>query len=63
MLQIFEAIGSRLEPLGVPPRARFDAWSALVNYILGVARQNAENARRQRGEPNRATLLTTMASR
>lgn len=62
-LQLFESIGGRLRPLGVPERARFDAWSALVNYILGAARQNAENARGHSGEPDRTTLLASMAAR
>ncbi|MBO9602072.1 MAG: TetR/AcrR family transcriptional regulator [Novosphingobium sp.] len=61
MLQVFEAIGSRLEPLGVPQGARFDAWSALVNYIFGVAAQNADNARRVTGEMTREALLETIA--
>ncbi len=63
MLQIFEGIGGRLQSLGVPERARFDAWSALVNYILGVAGQNAANARRGRGETDRTALLAAIAAR
>jgi AcrR family transcriptional regulator len=47
MLHIFEAIGGQLQVLGVPERVQFDSASALVNYILGVAGQNAANARRQ----------------
>lgn len=61
MLQVFEAIGSRLQPLGVPQTARFHAWSALVNYIFGVAAQNADNARRRRGALTREALLRTIA--
>lgn len=63
MLQVFEAIGSRLEPLGVPQSARFHAWSALVNYIFGVAVQNADNARRAHGEMTREGLLGMIAER
>jgi AcrR family transcriptional regulator len=44
-LQIFEGIGGRLQALGVPEQAQFDVATALVNYILGVAGQNAANAR------------------
>ncbi|MGI3903651.1 MAG: TetR/AcrR family transcriptional regulator [Janthinobacterium lividum] len=62
-LLLFESIGGRLRPLGVPERAQFDAWSALVNYILGVARQNAENARGRSGDTDRTTLLTAVAAR
>lgn len=45
MVQIFEGVGRALHGLGVPDEALFDAGSALVNYILGVAGQNAANAR------------------
>lgn len=61
MLQVFEAIGSRLQLLGVPQSARFHAWSALVNYIFGVAAQNADNARRVHGEMTREALLAVVA--
>jgi AcrR family transcriptional regulator len=63
MLQVFEAIGSRLRPLGVPENARFHAWSALVNYIFGVAAQNADNARRVHRETTREAQLGTIAER
>lgn len=63
MLRFFEAIGSQLQCLGVAAAARFDAWSALVNYILGVAAQNADNARRHHGAADRETLLAAMAAR
>ena len=63
MLQMFEGIGGRLQSLGIPERARFDAWSALVNYILGVAGQNAANARRGHGETDRTALLVAIAAR
>lgn len=62
-LQIFEGIGGRLQALGVPQRAQFDCWSALVNYILGVAGQNAANARLLPGETDRAALLAAVAAR
>src|SRR5580698_2967577 len=39
VLQIFEGIGSQLSALGVPEEAQFDAASALVNYVLGLAGQ------------------------
>ncbi|MCX2710707.1 TetR/AcrR family transcriptional regulator [Mycolicibacterium sp. J2] len=44
LLQIVEGIGGRLGALGVPQRAQFNSASALVNYILGVAGQNAAHA-------------------
>lgn len=63
MLQIVEGVGSRLEALGVPERAQFDAGAALVHYILGVAAQNAANARLLRGETDRSTFLAAVAAR
>ena len=63
MLQVFEGIGGRLQALGVPERAQFDSWSALVNYILGVAGQNAANARLLPRETDRAAFPANAAAR
>ena len=63
MLRIFEGIGGRLQGLGVPERAQFDAWSALVTYILGVAGQNAANARLHPRGTDRSAFLATVAER
>jgi hypothetical protein len=41
MLRFFESVGRQVRALGVPPAAEFTAASALLNYILGVAGQNA----------------------
>jgi len=64
MLQIFEGVGGRLQALGVPERAQFDAASALVSYILGVAGQNAANARlaREMDRSDRSAFLATIAA-
>ncbi|GAA3593335.1 TetR/AcrR family transcriptional regulator [Kineosporia mesophila] len=62
MLQIFERLGRQVEALGVPAPAQFDAVSALVNYIIGVARQNAANARSQEPGTNRGDVLGAMAA-
>ncbi|WP_432837483.1 TetR/AcrR family transcriptional regulator [Dactylosporangium sp. CA-092794] len=56
-LQIFERIGQQVQALGVPGTAQFDAASALLNYILGVAGQNAANARAQEPGTNRSDVL------
>lgn len=45
LLEIYETIGRLLDALAVPEQALFDAAGALVNYVLGVAGQNAANAR------------------
>ncbi|GAA3290188.1 TetR family transcriptional regulator [Streptomyces cinereospinus] len=62
MPRIFEAIGGRLQALGVPERAWFDSVSALVNYILGVAGQNAANARLHAHGTGREALLGAVAA-
>jgi AcrR family transcriptional regulator len=61
-LQICESIGGRLQALGVPERALFDAGSALVNYILGVAGQNAANARLVPPGTDRSAFLASVAA-
>lgn len=63
MLLIFEGIGGRLPALGVPERAQFDVWSALVNYVLGVAGQNAANARLLARGTDRSAFLAAVAAR
>ncbi|MDN3356225.1 TetR/AcrR family transcriptional regulator C-terminal domain-containing protein [Actinomadura sp. DC4] len=62
LLEFYESIGRLLDALAVPERALFDAAGALVNYVLGVAGQNAANARRRAGgDPDRAAYLATVA--
>lgn len=39
VLRLFDRIGSELDELGVPENAQFDAASALVYHLLGVASQ------------------------
>ncbi|MCV7356613.1 TetR/AcrR family transcriptional regulator [Mycolicibacterium fluoranthenivorans] len=57
LLRIFEGIGGRIRALGVPEAAQFNSASALTNYILGVAAQNAENARSQGAGADRTAFL------
>jgi AcrR family transcriptional regulator len=45
LLDIYESVSGQLQALGVPQRALSDSAGVLVNYILGVAGQNAANAR------------------
>lgn len=61
VLQFFEGIGTRLQTLGVPEPAQFNAASALVNYILGLAGQYAAGARVISPGTDRAAFLTTVA--
>lgn len=63
ILQIFERIGCQLQALGVPKRAQFDAASALVNYILGLAGQYAAGARLLPRTADRSVVLSTITAR
>ena len=61
MLRVFESLGRQVRALGVPPAAEFTAASALLNYVLGVAGQNAANARAVEPGMNRAEFLAAAA--
>lgn len=63
MLEIFERVGAALQALSVPEHAQFDAASALLSYMLGVAGQNAANARLLPPGTDRATSLAGIAAR
>jgi AcrR family transcriptional regulator len=45
LLDLYESLSEQLQALGVPQQALSDSAGVLVNYILGVAGQNAANAR------------------
>lgn len=63
LLDFYEGIGRLLDDLGVPEKARFDAAGTLVNYVLGVAAQNAANARLRSGtDTDRETFLKNAAA-
>lgn len=64
LLDVYETIGGLLDALGVPDRALVDAAGALVNYILGVAGQNAANTRDlAAGDADRSAYLDAVAAR
>jgi AcrR family transcriptional regulator len=63
MARIFEGIGRPLEALGVAAPAQFDCASVLLNYVLGVAGQNASNARAHAPGTERTAFLGTVAER
>ncbi len=65
VLQIYERIGGQLQALAVPQHALFFTASALVNYVLGVASQNAANARHPALHPerDREAFLTSVAAK
>ncbi|MGJ4941998.1 TetR/AcrR family transcriptional regulator [Bradyrhizobium sp. HKCCYLS1011] len=45
VLRMLERIGSQVQALGVPERAQFNATTALMSFILGLAGQYAAGAR------------------
>ncbi|MCV7226572.1 TetR/AcrR family transcriptional regulator [Mycolicibacterium komossense] len=63
MLHIFEGVGAQLQALGIPQRAQFNSGSALVSYILGVAGQNAANARLLPRDTDRTAFLDAVATK
>jgi len=63
LLDIYESLGEQLQAFGVPERVLFDAAAALVNYVLGVAGQNAANARiLASNEADRSAFLAAVAA-
>ncbi|WP_439378206.1 TetR/AcrR family transcriptional regulator [Amycolatopsis lexingtonensis] len=62
LLEVYERIGGLLDALDVPGEAVFDAAGALVNYVLGVAGQNAANARLLAGDVDRSAFLAGVAA-
>lgn len=64
LLDIYEIISKQLQALGVPQRALPDSAGVLMNYILGVAGQNAANARAlASSKMDRSTFLAAVAAR
>ena len=63
LLDIYESISQQLRALGVPRRALSDSAGVLVNYILGVAGQNAAHARAlASSKMDRSAFLATVAA-
>jgi AcrR family transcriptional regulator len=63
LLDIYESISQQLQALGVPQQALSDSAGVLVNYILGVAGQNAANARAlANSKMDRSAFLAAVAA-
>jgi AcrR family transcriptional regulator len=63
LLDIHESISQQLQALDVPQPALPDSAGVLVNYILGVAGQNAANARAlASSKMDRSAFLATVAA-
>jgi len=63
LLSVLEAVGRRVDALGVSTGRRFDTATALVSYILGAATQNAANARMHSPVASRGAVLGIEADR
>jgi hypothetical protein len=55
--------GGQIQALNVPEAAQFNCASALVNYILGIAQQNAASARLLPHETERSAFLGAVTAR
>jgi AcrR family transcriptional regulator len=63
LLDIYESVSKQLQALDVPQRGLSDSAGVLVNYILGVAGQNAANARAlASSKMDRSAFLATVAA-
>jgi AcrR family transcriptional regulator len=59
--KILESFGGQLQALGVPEADQFDAVSALLNYLLGLAGQHAAAARLLARVTGRSEFLGSIA--
>ncbi|WP_369412102.1 TetR/AcrR family transcriptional regulator [Hephaestia mangrovi] len=63
VLRILEAVGGRVQALGVPADAQFNVATAIMSFILGLAGQYALGAGMCEGGIDRATALGEIAAR
>jgi AcrR family transcriptional regulator len=61
VLRILEGVGRQVQALGVPEHAQFNAVTALMSFILGLAAQYAASASLPRGTDRSAVLMTIAA--
>jgi AcrR family transcriptional regulator len=61
-LRLLEAIGGNVARMGVPEAAQFNSATALLNFVLGAAGQNAANARLVAPDTDRAAFLDVVAA-
>ncbi|WP_342705277.1 TetR/AcrR family transcriptional regulator C-terminal domain-containing protein [Burkholderia arboris] len=63
VLRILERVGGQLQALGVPEPEQFNAASALMHYLFGLAGQYAAGARLHSRETGQAEIVATVAER
>lgn len=62
-LRILEGLGGRIQALGVPEPAQFNATTALMSFILGLAGQYATRPRQRESGKSRAEILGAVAEK
>lgn len=62
VLQVFDRMGSEVSALGVPASAQFDAASALVHHVLGVASQYHAGQKLTGSHRNRSAFIESTTS-
>ena len=63
VLRILEDVGGQVQALGVPEGAQFNAATALLSFILGLAAQYAAGARLFSPDMDRTAFLGAIAAR
>ena len=62
VLRILEGIGAQVTALGIPKQARFNAATALLSFILGLAGQYAVGSRQFAADMDRTAFLRAVAA-
>jgi len=62
VLRILEGVGGQVQALGVPEHAQFNAVTALMSFILGLAAQYAASARLLPRDTDRSAFLRAIAA-
>ncbi len=62
VLRMLEGVGGQVKALGVPQQAQFNAATALMSFILGLAGQYAASARLLTRDTDRAAFLGAVAA-
>lgn len=63
VLQLFDRIGSEVTALGVPEPAQFDAASAILHHVLGVASQYDAGQHLAQAQADRSGFIESSTSR
>ncbi len=62
VLRILERLGTQVTALGLPEQARFNAATALLSFILGLAGQYAVGSRHFAADMDRTAFLRSVAA-